>query len=64
MFATVEVFEDDFHDGAHCRVRWTMAYDLIQRAIDHDFPIPTEFAGSKTGDVQKVHAILMDQLQL
>lgn len=38
------------------------AYDLIQKAIDHDFPIG--FAGSRTSDLRKVHAILTDQLRL
>jgi hypothetical protein len=64
MFATAEVFEDDFRDGAHRRVVKGVdnAYDLIQKAIDHDFP--TGFVGSRTGDVRKVHAILTDQLRL
>jgi hypothetical protein len=64
MFATAELFEDDFRDGAHRRVVKGVdnAYDLIQKAIDHDFPLG--FANSRTGDVRKVHAILTDQLRL
>jgi hypothetical protein len=40
MFASAELFEDDFRDGAHRRVIKGVenAYDLTQRAIDQEFP--------------------------
>jgi hypothetical protein len=40
MFASAELFEDDFRDGAHRRVIKGVenTYDLTQRAIDQEFP--------------------------
>ena len=61
MFASVEVFESNFRDGAYCRVMNGIdrAYELVTKALDRAFPIAQR--GSQTGDIRKLHTILADQ---
>lgn len=60
MFASAELFEDDFCDGAHRRVMkgTESAHDLTQRAIDQDFP---NNAGPASSNNRKIHTVLSDQ---
>ena len=61
MFATAELFEDDFRDGSHRRVIKGIdnAFELTQKAIDHAFPLSS--TGGCGGDERKIHTILSDQ---
>jgi hypothetical protein len=61
MFASAEVFESNFRDGAYRRVMNGIdrAYELVTKALDHLFPISQR--GSETGDMRKLHTILSDQ---
>jgi hypothetical protein len=64
MFASAEVFEDDFRDGAHRRVvnGIERAYELVQKSVDRAFPISQR--GSETADLRKIHTILTEQNRL
>jgi hypothetical protein len=64
MFASAEVFEDDFRDGAHRRVvnGIERAYELVQKSVDQAFPISQR--GSETADLRKIHTILTEQNRL
>jgi hypothetical protein len=61
MFASAEVFEDNFRDGAHRRVinGIERAYELVQKNLDRTFPISQR--GSETSDTRKIHTIFSDQ---
>lgn len=62
MFATADLFEDDFRDGSHRRVVKGIenAFELTQKAIDHTYPLST--VGLERGrDDRKLHTILSDQ---
>jgi hypothetical protein len=61
MFASAELFEDDFRDGSHRRVVKGIenAFELTQKAIDHAFPL--SFKGDGGRDDRKIHTILSDQ---
>eukprot|EP00956_Cyclotella_meneghiniana_P022889 scaffold43790_cov38-Cyclotella_meneghiniana.AAC.5 len=61
MFATAELFEDDFRDGSHRRVIKGIenAFDLTQKAIDHTYPLGV--GGDCNTDNRKIHTILSDQ---
>jgi hypothetical protein len=61
MFASAEVFEDNFRDGAHRRVinGIERAYELVQKNLDRTFPISQR--GAETADSRKIHTIFSDQ---
>lgn len=61
MFATAELFEDDFRDGSHRRVIKGIenAYELTQKALDQDFPLA--IGGEGSANNRKIHTILSDQ---
>ena len=61
MFATAELFEDDFRDCSHRRVIKGVenAFDLTQKAIDHTYPLGV--GGDRNTDNRKIHTILSDQ---
>lgn len=64
MFATPDVFEDNFRDGAHRRVMKGIdrAYELVSRSVDQTFPVSQRAGESPT--VRKVHTILTEQNRL
>ena len=60
MFATAQIFEDDFRNGAHRRVIKGIekAYELMQVSVDTDFPLAHGTDG--TVDMRKLNMIILD----
>ena len=60
MFATAQIFEDDFRNGSHRRVIRGIekAYELMQVSVDTDFPLAHGTDG--TVDMRKLNMIISD----
>lgn len=60
-FASADVFEDNFREGAHRRVVKAIdrTYELLNKSVDHTFPVSQR--GSETPSMRKIHTILSEQ---